>query len=50
MPVIVSVNEPVDDDESALTVRVEVADDPDGGVTGPGKLIEIPEGAAPIHE
>jgi hypothetical protein len=50
VPVTISVNEPVEDDESALTVRVEVAEDPDGGDTGPGKLIEIPDGAEPIHE
>ena len=43
-------NEPVEDDESALIVRVELAKDPDGGVTGPGRLIEIPEGAEPIQE
>jgi hypothetical protein len=43
-------NEPVVDVESALTVRVEIAEDPDGGVTGPGKLMGIPDGAVPIHE
>ena len=43
-------NEPVEDNESALTVRVELAKDPDGGVTGPGRLIEIPDGAEPIQE
>ena len=50
MPVTMSVNEPIEADESALTVRVELAVDPDGGVIGPGKLTEIPVGAEPIHE
>jgi hypothetical protein len=49
VPVTCTVNGPVDDEADALIVRVEVA----GvavGVTGPGRLIETPEGAAPIHE
>jgi hypothetical protein len=50
VPVTINVNEPVELVESALTVRVEVAEDPDGGVTGPGKLIEMSEGADSIHE
>jgi len=36
-------------DEDVLTVRVEVAGVP-LGVTGPGRLIETPEGADPTHE
>ena len=50
MPVTTSVNEPVEDDESALTVRLEVAYDSDSGVTGPGRLIETPVGANPTQE
>jgi hypothetical protein len=49
VPVTCTVNGPVDEETDALIVRVEVA----GvavGVTGPGRLIETPEGAAPIHE
>jgi hypothetical protein len=44
------VKEPVEAEEAALTVSVDVAVDPDGGVTGPGRLMETPEGAVPIHE
>ncbi len=33
-----------------MTVRVEVAIPPEGGVTGPGKLIDTPDGAVPTHE
>ncbi len=50
VPVTDSVKEPVDEDELALTVRVDVAVDPEGGVTGPGRLMDTPEGAVPIHE
>ena len=49
VPVTCTVNGPVDEETDVLIVRVEVA----GvavGVTGPGRLIETPEGAAPIHE
>ena len=49
VPVTCTVNGPVDDEADTLIVRVEVA----GvavGVTGPGRLIETPEGAPPIHE
>jgi hypothetical protein len=44
------VNEPVDEDEVALTVNVEVAVDPDGGVTGPGRVMGTSDGALPTHE
>lgn len=50
VPVTWSVNEPVDDDEVALTVNVEVAVDPDGGVTGPGRVMDTSDGALPTHE
>jgi len=50
VPVIDSVKAPVEAEEDALTVSVEVADEPEGGVTGPGKLTETPEGAVPIQE
>lgn len=45
IPEIERVNEPVDDEEDALTVSVEVAGVPGDGVTGPGRLIETPDGA-----
>jgi len=44
-----TVNEPVDEEAVALIVRVDVAGVP-VGVTGPGRLIETPVGAVPIHE
>lgn len=44
------VNEPVDDEEETLVVRVELAVDPGGGVTGPGRLMETPDGAEPTQE
>jgi hypothetical protein len=50
VPVTESVNVPAVAEESALTVSVEVAVPPRGGVTGPGRDMETPEGAAPIHE
>ncbi len=50
IPVTVSVKEPVDDEDDALTVSVEVAGVPDVGVTGPGRLIETPDGADPVQE
>jgi hypothetical protein len=50
VPVIDSVNAPVEVVELALTVNVVVAVDPDGGVTGPGRLIVTPVGAEPNHE
>ena len=49
MPVTISVNEPIVDAEFALTVRIETVEDSDGGVTGLGKLMEIPDGAVPIQ-
>jgi len=45
VPVIVRVKEPVDDDDDALTESIEVAGVPVDGVTGPGRLIETPDGA-----
>jgi len=49
VPVTCTVNGPVDEEADAVIVRGEVA----GvavGVTGPGRLIETPVGAAPIQE
>jgi len=43
------VNDPRAADGDALTVRVEVAGVPIG-VTGPGRLMETPDGADPNHE
>jgi hypothetical protein len=48
--VIDRVNEPVEADEDALTVSVDVAVPPEGGVIGPGKLIVTPDGAVPTQE
>ncbi len=45
VPVTERVKEPVDDEDDALTVSVEVAGVPVEGVTGPGRLIETPDGA-----
>lgn len=50
VPVTARVKEPVDDDDDALTVSVEVAGVDGVGVTGPGRLAETPDGADPIHE
>ncbi len=50
VPVTDRVKEPVDADEPALTVSVDVAVDPEGGVTGPGRLMDTSDGAVPIHE
>ena len=50
VPVTTRVNEPIEAEELALTIRVEFATDADAGVTGPGRLTEIPEGARPIQE
>lgn len=50
VPVTERVKEPVDDKDDALTVSVEVAGVPGVGVTGPGRLTEIPDGAEPIQE
>jgi hypothetical protein len=44
------VNEPTDDPEVAVTVRVDVAVEPEGGVIGPGTLTVTPDGAEPTHE
>ena len=33
-----------------MTERVDVAETPDGGVTGPGNVMETPDGAVPTHE
>jgi len=33
-----------------VTVSVDVAVPPEGGVTGPGRLKETPDGAVPTHE
>jgi hypothetical protein len=44
------VKEPVDAVAEALIVSVDEELDPEGGVTGPGKLIDTPEGAVPIQE
>ena len=50
VPVTISVNEPVEDVGEALTVNVDVAVPPGNGVIGPGRSIEIPDGAAVIQE
>lgn len=50
VPMIDRVNEPNDDPGDALTVRVDVAVEPEGGVMGPGILTVTPDGAEPIHE
>jgi hypothetical protein len=50
VPVTARVKEPVDDDDDALTVSVEVAGVAGVGVTGPGRLTETPDGDDPIHE
>jgi hypothetical protein len=50
VPSIDRVKEPVEAEEDALTVRVEVAVEPEGGVIGPGRVIETPLGADPSHE
>ena len=44
-PMIESVKAPVEAEDEAVTVRVEVAGVLGVGVTGPGRLIETPEGA-----
>jgi hypothetical protein len=44
-PMIDSVKEPMEAEDKALAVRVVVAGVLGVGVTGPGRLIEIPEGA-----
>ena len=44
-PMTESVKEPMEADDEALTVRVEVAGVLGVGVTGPGRLIETPDGA-----
>ncbi|MGA8855631.1 MAG: hypothetical protein WB643_00535 [Candidatus Bathyarchaeia archaeon] len=49
-PVTARVKEPVDAVAEALIVSVDEEFDPEGGVTGPGKLIDTPEGAVPIQE
>lgn len=50
VPVTARVNEPVDDDDDALNVSVELAGVAGVGVTGPGRLTETPDGADPTHE
>jgi hypothetical protein len=50
VPVTASVKVPVEAPEVRVTVRVDVAVPPEGGVTGPGRLMETPEGAVPTHE
>jgi hypothetical protein len=50
VPVTARVKEPVDDDDDALNVSVEVAGVAGAGVTGPGRLTETPDGADPTHE
>jgi hypothetical protein len=50
VPVIESVKDPVEDEEDALAVSVAVAGVPEVGVTGPGRLTDIPEGADPSQE
>ena len=50
VPVTDRVKVPVDAEELTLTVSVEVAVPPEGGVTGPGRVMETPEGAVPAHE
>jgi len=50
VPVTVNVNEPVDAEAPAESVSVELALEPEGGVTGPGRLIETSEGAVPSQE
>ena len=44
-PMIVRVKEPVEADDDALAIRIEVAGVPGAGVTGPGRLTETPAGA-----
>jgi len=50
VPVTCSVNEPVEDEEDALIVRVDVAGVPVDGVTGPGRAAVAPLGAEPTQE
>jgi hypothetical protein len=50
VPVTARVKDPVDDKDDALTVSMEVAGVPGVGVTGPGRLTEMPDGAEPIQE
>jgi hypothetical protein len=50
VPVTANVKVPLEASDAKVTVRVEVAVPPEGGVTGPGRLIETPEGAVPNHE
>ena len=50
VPSIDRVNDPVEAEEDALTVSVDVAVEPDGGVIGPGRVIETPVGAEPSQE
>ena len=50
MPVTCSENEPVDDEDEAVSESVEVAGVPLEGVTGPGRLAVTPLGAEPVQE
>jgi hypothetical protein len=50
LPDTCRVNVPSVADEVVVTVRVEVAVDPAGGVTGEGMLTETPDGAVPAQE
>ena len=50
VPVTDSVKVPVDAEEPAPTESVEVPVPPEGGVTGPGNVMDTSDGAVPIHE
>ena len=50
VPSIDMLKDPVEAEEDALTVSVEVAVEPEGGVIGPGRVIETPLGADPSQE
>ena len=50
VPMIDKVKDPKDDPEAALTVSVDVAVEPEGGVTGPGMFTLTPDGAEPTQE
>lgn len=50
VPVTDNVNAPIEAEDPALRVSVDVAVPPDGGVTGPGRPRETSDGAVPTHE
>lgn len=50
VPVTERVKDPVEAEDEALAVSIEVAGVPDVGVTGPGRLTDTPEGADPNQE